>query len=583
MFDKFLERRVALKHYRAIAHSHALIWFTPDGVVQGANRKFCDAVGYELSEFVGKHHRIFVEEALRSSDAYVTFWKDLAAGKPQHGQFRRISKSGEDIWIEASYDPIIENGKVTGVLKIATDITATKIASLHNQNLLRALERSVAVIEFSPEGVVVEANQAFCQAMGYQRAEIIDKHHRIFCDPAYTTSQTYEEFWQRLRAGEFFSDTFKRVGKNGQEVWIQATYNPVYSSRGQVYRVVKFATDVTERMKSVGILSTAIGRLANGDLTAQVHVEMDKSMESTRQDFNAAVAKLETVISEITGLSNGIALTSSELLENAGGIAKRTEQQAAALEQTSAALEEITQTVNDASQRASEAGTMVRETREAAEQSGQVVTSAVAAMGEIENSAKEISSIINVIDEIAFQTNLLALNAGVEAARAGEAGKGFAVVAQEVRELAQRSAKAAKEIKQLITTSSGQVASGVDLVGKTGKALESIVLRVQTIDRNVLAIVEASKEQSIGIKEINQAVSLLDQGTQQNAASVEEQNAASHELAERAKALAVLVEQFRTQPAGSQHPGHRGEVVAFSSRQLTKRVAGGSGHGWTEP
>ncbi len=330
MFEKLLERGIDLQHYKAISQSHALIWFTPEGIVKGANKNFCDTIGYGLTEIVGNHHRMFVEEAIKTSDDYITFWKALASGVPQHGQFRRISKTGQDVWIEASYDPIIEHGKVVGVLKVAADITGTKIASLHNENLLRALERSVAVIEFSPEGTVVEANSAFCQAMGYERQEIIEKHHRIFCDPVYASSPKYEEFWQRLRAGEFFSDAFKRVGKNGREVWIQATYNPVYSSRGQVYRIVKFATDVSARMKSVGILSGAIGRLANGDLTAQVRDPLDASMESTRQDFNAAVVKLENVVSEITDVTDGIGLTSSALLENAGAIAKRTEQQAAA-------------------------------------------------------------------------------------------------------------------------------------------------------------------------------------------------------------------------------------------------------------
>ncbi len=196
--------------------------------------------------------------------------------------------------------------------------------------------------------------------------------------------------------------------------------------------------------------------------------------------------------------------------------------------------------------RAAEAGNLVRETRSSAEHSGRVVKDAVMAMGEIEASSKEISSIISVIDEIAFQTNLLALNAGVEAARAGEAGKGFAVVAQEVRELAQRSATAAKEIKQLISKSAAQVQTGVDLVRQTGSALEGIVTRVQEIDRNVLAIVEAAREQSVGVKEIGHAVHQLDQGTQQNAASVEEQNAASEQLAERAQMLARLLSRFRT-------------------------------------
>ncbi|WP_243258240.1 methyl-accepting chemotaxis protein [Rhizobium skierniewicense] len=549
MFGFSSSDRSAVSHYNAISQSHAVIWFTPEGVIRGANANFCKALGYDLKEIVGQHHRLFVEAAIKDSDEYVSFWRDLAAGKHNRGQFRRISKNGDDVWIEASYDPIVENGKVVGVVKIAADITATKIAALHNENNLRALERSVGMIEFDPEGVVVEANSAFCKVMGYERSEIIGQKHRLFCEQSYVASEDYTEFWNKLRAGVFFSDTYRRVGKNGRDVWIQATYNPVFSSRGVIYRIVKFATDITERMNAVGMLSSAIGNLADGDLNSQLTTPLDRSMETTRQDFNTAVVKLDRVISEIAGASHDIAETAKEMLDNAGTIAKRTEQQAAALEETSSALTQITQTVNDSSQRASEAGDLVRQTRQSAEESGQVVSAAVAAMGQIEQSSKEISNIISVIDEIAFQTNLLALNAGVEAARAGEAGKGFAVVAQEVRELAQRSAKAAKEIKDLITTSSNHVKSGVDLVDRTGKALETIVVRVMEIDRNVLAIVEASREQTIGIKEINQAVNALDQGTQQNAASVEEQNGASHQLAARADSLAALIGQFRTSKA----------------------------------
>ncbi|TWD55376.1 methyl-accepting chemotaxis sensory transducer with Pas/Pac sensor [Agrobacterium vitis] len=587
---------LAASHYNAISRSHAIVWFSPDGTVQGANDNFCKAMGYTAHDIVGKHHRMFVEKAVVDTPEYGMFWRDLAAGKANRGQFRRISKSGDDIWIEASYDPIVENGKVVGVVKIAADITTTKIASLHNENILRALERSVAVIEFDPEGVALEVNSAFCKTMGYERNEILGQKHRMFCDADYVRSQDYEDFWKRLRAGEFFADTYKRVGKGGKEVWIQATYNPVFSSRGVVYRIVKFATDVTERMKAVGMLSGAIGQLADGNLTSQLVVELDHSMESTRKDFNSAVAKLDRVVGEIAGASKEFALTARELLDNSGSIAKRTEQQAAALEETAAALEEITQTVNDSSRRASEAGELVRQTRQSAEESGRVVSDAVAAMGQIENSSTEISSIISVIDEIAFQTNLLALNAGVEAARAGEAGKGFAVVAQEVRELAQRSAKAAKEIKDLITTSSAQVKAGVDLVGRTGTALKEIVGRVQEIDSNVSAIVEASREQSIGIKEIGQAITQLDQGTQQNAASVEEQNAASHQLSDRAETLATMIGQFRTSASHTSAAPVRTQLQSVSSTKpathapaprqsvpAKKLVAGGnSGASWEE-
>jgi methyl-accepting chemotaxis protein len=542
----FSRRKTASLHYNAISQSHALIWFAPDGTIRGANENFCKALGYKLAEIVGKHHRIFVEKEALALPAYEQFWRDLAQGKGQQGQFRRISKAGEDVWIEASYDPVIKGGKVTEVVKIATDITATKIAALHNANKLRALDQSLAVIEFELDGTVLDANENFCKTMGYRLDEIVGKKHAMFCDSQYVASAEYQSHWERLRRGEFLQDNYIRQGKGGAKVWIQASYNPVFNSRGNAYRVVKFATDVTERMKSVDVISHAIEQLADGNLTAPITSTLDNSVAQTGRDFNSAIAKLDRTVAEIAGASDDITNTANEMLSSAHTIAKRTEQQAAALEQTAAALEQITQTVHDTSKRAAEAGDLVRETRSSALASGAIVTSAVQAMDRIENSSKAISNIISVIDEIAFQTNLLALNAGVEAARAGEAGKGFAVVAQEVRELAQRSANAAKEIKSLISSSSTEVRTGVDLVAQTGEALTKIVEKVLDIDKNVAAIVEASREQSVGVKEIGQAVNQLDQGTQQNAATVEEQSAASMILAEKAEVLNGLLGQFKT-------------------------------------
>nr|WP_298688859.1 methyl-accepting chemotaxis protein [uncultured Dongia sp.] len=260
-------------------------------------------------------------------------------------------------------------------------------------------------------------------------------------------------------------------------------------------------------------------------------------------------------------------------------MSKRTENQAAAIEETAAAREEITTTVSNSSHRAQEAGELVRKTKDNAEHSGKVVGQAVEAMGKIEQSAGEIANIIGVIDEIAFQTNLLALNAGVEAARAGDAGKGFAVVAQEVRELAQRSAKAAKEIKELINTSNEHVKSGVALVGDTGKALQEIVVQVVQVDGNVGAIVEASREQATGLKEINTAVTTMDQGTQQNAAMVEETTAAAHGLAKEAEQLFQLLAQFNIGAGGNQHraaptTAHwHSRPVASPARQTAAKIA----------
>ncbi len=295
----------------------------------------------------------------------------------------------------------------------------------------------------------------------------------------------------------------------------------------------------------VQALAGGLRALADGDLSHRIERPFTAKLDTLRNDFNHSVEKLNQAMQLVGTNAHAITAGANEIRTSSDDLSRRTEQQAASVEQTAAALEEITTTVRDGAKRAEEARKLVVATGEDARNSGTVVRSAVDAMHAIEKSSGEISNIIGVIDEIAFQTNLLALNAGVEAARAGEAGKGFAVVAQEVRELAQRSAQAAKEIKGLINTSSSQVASGVTLVGDTGKALENIVSQVQHITGHVQAIADAYREQSLGLQEINTAVNTMDQGTQQNAAMVEEATATAHQLSTEAETLTRLLGQFR--------------------------------------
>jgi methyl-accepting chemotaxis protein len=295
---------------------------------------------------------------------------------------------------------------------------------------------------------------------------------------------------------------------------------------------------------AVGELANGLIRLSDGDMTVRLDRPFTAALDEIRSNFNASVEKLQAAMVSFSENAAAIQSGSEEIRSAADDLAKRTEQQAASVEETAAALEEITTSVRDSTTRAEEAGALVARTKQGAEKSGEVVRNAVEAMSAIEQSSQSISNIIGVIDEIAFQTNLLALNAGVEAARAGEAGKGFAVVAQEVRELAQRSAQAAKEIKNLITSSGEQVKRGVSLVGQTGEALQAIVLEVQSINTNVEAIVQAAREQSTGLQEINASVNQMDQTTQQNAAMVEESNAASHTLVTEVTSLSSRLGQF---------------------------------------
>nr|WP_236760044.1 PAS domain-containing methyl-accepting chemotaxis protein [Agrobacterium tumefaciens] len=559
----------------ALSKSQAIIEFDLSGKILTANENFCRALGYELSEIVGRHHSMFVEPSVVSSQDYKAFWSKLSAGQFDQRQYKRIGKGGREVWIEASYNPVFRRGKPVKVVKIATDITDRKLKAAEDAGKIDALSRAQAIIEFSPDGEVLTANENFLAALGYSLAEVQGRHHSMFCEPAYTQSPQYKQFWERLAGGDLVADEFMRLGKGGRKVFIQASYNPIFDLSGKVFKVVKFATDVTGRVENVEELAQCLTDLAEGDLAQSIDKPFIPSLERLRTDFNAASEKLKRAMTLVSENAGAISSGSNEIRSAADDLARRTEQQAASIEETAAALEEITTAVNDSSRRAEEAGKIVARARDHAEHSGQVVRDAIGAMDQIEKSSREISNIIGVIDEIAFQTNLLALNAGVEAARAGEAGKGFAVVAQEVRELAQRSAMAAKEIKSLINASGTQVENGVGLVTRAGSALQEIAEQVRDINTNVVAIVDAAREQSTALAEINQAVNTVDQGTQQNAAMVEEQTAASHSLAREATALFELLGQFRfddaTRYTASPRGGFEQQPVPASPRRGASR------------
>ncbi|CUX09207.1 methyl-accepting chemotaxis protein [Agrobacterium fabrum] len=358
--------------------------------------------------------------------------------------------------------------------------------------------------------------------------------------------------------------------------------NRSMSEKDRIEREQQKAREAADVKFAVDNLAAGLSKLSDGDVSYRIDQPFTATLDGVRNDFNMSAEKLQSALTRVAQNAGGIGAGANEIKSAADDLAKRTEQQAAAVEETAAALEEITTTVRDSTKRAQEAGQIVSRAKAGAEQSGEVVRRAVIAMEQISKSANEISNIIGVIDEIAFQTNLLALNAGVEAARAGEAGKGFAVVAQEVRELAQRSASAAKEIKALITTSNDQVQQGVQLVGDTGKALATIVSEVQEINRHVVSIVESAQEQSSGLQQINTAVNQMDQDTQKNAAMVEETNAASHSLAKEVASLNQLLSQFRlaegayqqkSQPAPVRSAAGSDRSVASPVRALGRKLA----------
>ncbi|WP_304502358.1 PAS domain-containing methyl-accepting chemotaxis protein [Aurantimonas sp. VKM B-3413] len=570
----------------AIDRSLATIEFTPDGRIVDANENFCRCLGYERADIVGKHHSMFLDPSEAQSAEYRGFWQKLAQGDFHSGCYLRIGKGGKEVFIQATYNPIKNAlGRVVKVVKLASDITEAKREAFDNQGKLDAISRVQAVIEFAPDGTILSANDNFLKAVGYRRDEVVGRHHKMFVDPAHAGSADYREFWARLNRGEFVSGEFSRIGNSGTKVQIQASYNPIFDFKGRIVKVVKFATDTTElsaRQAAVSALAEGLGQLADGRMRYRIETPFPATLEQLRENFNTSMATLEAALGKVGASASMVDAASAEIRVGSTELAQRTERQAASVEETTAAVRELAASVKVASSRADEVGEMVAKARTDAERSGSVVARAVAAMHEISGSSTQIVNIIGAIDEIAFQTNLLALNAGVEAARAGEAGKGFAVVAQEVRELAQRSANAAREIKSLITTSSERVRSGVALVGETGSVLEAIAAEVLEIDRNVRAIVDASREQAGSLSEIDRAIAAIDEGTQQNAAMSEEANAACHNLSTQTEELNALLAEFEfdAREAVSQAP-HRPAAVSggatAASRRVTQRVTPPSG------
>ena len=440
----------------------------------------------------------------------------------------------------------------------------------------RAVDRVQAIIEFEPDGTIIQANSVFLDVMGYGLSDVVGRHHRMFVEPAVSESPEYAAFWDRLRRGDSVLEKFKRVGRDGRVVWILGSYNPLVDASGKVYRIVKFATDVTDveveraarqadsdaaaRVHKLVVQSLAEGlrQLSAGDLMVTLSDRFGAEFEPLRADFNRTVNGLKDTLANIAGNASAITAGSSEISAAAEDLSRRTEQQAASLAETAAALDEITTTVKRSADGAAHARDVVASAKADAERSGDVVAKAVQAMSAIEQSSQQISQIIGVIDEIAFQTNLLALNAGVEAARAGDSGRGFAVVASEVRALAQRSAEAAKDIKGLISTSSVHVGQGVGLVGDAGKALDRIAAQVADINGVVTAIAASAQEQATALHEVNTAINQMDQVTQQNAAMVEQSTAASRSLTQEAEDLTRLIGRFKVDDsAHDAPPGHR--------------------------
>ena len=424
-------------------------------------------------------------------------------------------------------------------------------ANAFAQALQGVIERTQAVIQFETDGTILHANENFLATLGYDLVEIVGQHHSMFVKPDYAKSDDYKTFWQRLANGEFFTDQFPRVAKDGSVVWIQATYAPVLGPDGNAEKVIKIATNVTARRKGVEDIAEALNALKSRDLSHRVSLSEQPDLRLVGEAYNEALEILSASLGTVREISSTVESTANEVGRASFELSRRTETQAATLEETATAIEQLTNTVKESAEGAKEVETAARVAQSTAENGGEVVGDAVQAMSLIKASSERIFEVTSVIDDIAFQTNLLALNAGVEAARAGDAGRGFAVVASEVRALAQRASTAAGEIKTLITDSSEHVSNGVALVGKAGDELTKIVESVKDISDHVIRIANGAKDQAESLNEINTGTAQLDTVTQNNAAMVEETTAVSQTLASDAQQLSSQVSGFSFAAMGS--------------------------------
>jgi methyl-accepting chemotaxis protein len=530
----------------AISKSNAVIEFAMDGTILSANENFRKAMGYRLDEVRGKHHRMFVEPHYAESAAYKQFWERLRQGKHDSGEYKRLGKGGREVWIQASYNPILDlNGKPFKVVKYATDVTQQKLKAADYEGQLAAIGKSNAVIEFSMDGIIQNANENFLHATGYTLAEVQGKHHSMFLTPEDARSDAYRQFWRKLNEGQYQTGEYKRIAQGGRELWLQASYNPILDLNGRPFKVVKYATAITERKQANLQLAAAIDALSRGDLTYSMQGELTGDNAVLRDKMNETITALANLVAQINQSVDTVRSGAADIAQGNSDLSDRTQAQSTSLQDTASRLDELTGTVKQNANSAAQANQLASGASDAADKGGKVVSEAVAAMGAITDASKRVADIIGVIEQIAFQTNMLALNAAVEAARAGDQGRGFAVVAAEVRTLAQRSASAAKEIKALIQDSQDKVEQGSKLVNRSGDTLHEIVASVKKVSEIIGEIDSASDKQAQGIDQINSSIAAMDKNTQQNAAMVEQATAAAESMSEQARNMAELVKFFK--------------------------------------
>ncbi|MFK7877292.1 MAG: PAS domain S-box protein, partial [Paracoccaceae bacterium] len=622
-WDDVTEERMNAGVLSALDRSTPIIEFTPGGIITGANDNFLNAMGYTLDEINGRHHQMFCDPEYVASDDYTKFWEEIAAGVPQSGEFKRISKDGSDIWIQATYNSIVDgNGDVFKVVKFANDITKqmemreiaqrlsvvanetdnsvvitdakgrieyvnpgfTKMSGHHLEECIGKtpgsilqgeltdpdtvarirqkldshepfmdeiinynkdgvgywislvinpvfgsngeLERYVSIqtnitntkreqlafngqldaigqvmakIEFEPDGTIVTANENFCASVGYELSEIKGQHHRIFCESKFTESADYAAFWEKLRSGEKVVGKFIRLNKLGEEVWLQATYSPIFNEEGHVIKVVKFATNIT------------------------TEVELER---------------------EVSRIAAGFVNNSASISEQAQKVAQGAQTLGCTTEEISASVEELSASIDSIAQNSVASDSIAQKTKSEADIGSQAIVRSIEAMDLINASSDEISEIVKVIGEIAGQTNMLAFNAAIEAARAGEHGLGFSVVADEVRKLAERSSQATKEITKLINETVKRVAMGSEVSREAGAAFTKILTGISETTDSIAQISVAATEQQTAARDVSEAIQSIVSASEESAIASDAIASATEALSSGARELKAEVSKL---------------------------------------
>lgn len=546
MFGRLKDHGDLRAKFDALSRSLATIEFAPDGTILDANENFLATMGYSREEVIGQHHRIFVDPAEAASPAYAAFWETLRIGQFQAAEYRRLAKGGREVWIQATYNPVLgSGGRPMKVVKFATDITAQKQRNADYEGQIAAINKAQAVIHFALDGTILDANENFLQTVGYPIDAVRGLHHRMFVDPAYASGWEYADFWQRLARGEFQAGEYKRQGKDGREIWLQASYNPVFDAAGRPCKVVKYATNITaQKLQNADVNGQiqAIGRSqaviafsvdgmildANDNFLDAVGYRLDEVQgrhhqmfvepehaagreyqafwaDLRRGEFKGGVYKRQgrngreiwlqatyNPIFDMSGKPFKVVKYASDITANVQARLEAT----AATRQTLDNVQAAASAAEEMSASVAEISGNMAHSKTAVDDIHQRTLAADRATVQLQAAAQAMDGVVQTITKVAEQINLLALNATIESARAGVAGRGFAVVAGEVKALASQTTAATSRISDQIVEM--QRASG-DVVG----LLAAISSTITTVQSYVTGVASAIEEQSAVTREIS--------------------------------------------------------------------------------